>query len=276
MLLLQAWLVSLVATPWLIVVLTLGLGVSAYKLTILLHDCAHGTLFLSPGANRTVGHVAASLLATSFDGYKKSHWEHHRHCGTDQDNFDGAYLPPPDATRGEIVWHLAKPLVGAGAVMTLASHFRPAAAGDGNAGRSVAARMRPLAMIAGAQLAVAALATGFGRRPLPALLYPLSAATVGVFLSRLRTLCEHAGGAGHDGPCFARTHAPNIIDRAFFYTLHFNYHVEHHLFPQLPSCRLPQIHESLVKAGFFQTEMKSTSILGTVAAHILGARRRRP
>jgi fatty acid desaturase len=95
---------------------------------------------------------------------------------------------------------------------------------------------------------------------------------LGLFLSRLRTFCEHDGAAATPGSCFVRSHEPNAIDRLFFYTLNFNYHVEHHLYPQVPSHQLPAVHEVLVRSSYFDITTRSTSIVGTVAARLAAAR----
>ena len=65
------------------------------KLTIVMHDCCHGTLFSSRLLNRYVGMLSAGFLFSSFAGYCSMHWEHHRHCGTSKDNFDGEGLAMP-------------------------------------------------------------------------------------------------------------------------------------------------------------------------------------
>jgi fatty acid desaturase len=45
-----------------------------------------------------------------------------------------------------------------------------------------------------------------------------------------------------------RSHRPNPMDRLLLYDLNFNLHREHHLYPNVPSCRLPAL-QRLVSVG---------------------------
>ena len=107
------------------------------------------------------------------------------------------------------------------------------------------------------------------------LAYPVTAATFGLFFSRVRAFCEHVRLDWHDGECSVRSHLPNPIDRLFFYTLNMNLHVEHHLFPQVPACHLPRVRGQLEDAGYLRPAMTSRFILGTIAGVLADARARR-
>ena len=119
------------------------------------------------------------------------------------------------------------------------------------------------------------LASGFGRHPWLVLAYPVTAATFGLFFSRVRAFCEHVRLDRHVGECSVRSHLPNPVDRLFFYTLNMNLHVEHHLFPQVPACHLPAVRQHLQDIGYLQPAMTSRFILGTIAGVLGHARARR-
>ena len=112
------------------------------------------------------------------------------------------------------------------------------------------------------------LSTGFGDRPTFVLVSPLAGATFGAFFSRVRTFCEHATTQPQTGECFVRSHVPNLFDRAFFYALNMNYHAEHHLYPQVPSCNLPTIHGRLNEITALSETVTSHSIVGTVLGRL--------
>ena len=61
--------------------------------------------------------------------------------------------------------------------------------------------------------------------------------TVSLFLGRLRTTAEHGRSFKSEDKEkeFTKTHYPTFVDRLFLYDANFNYHLEHHLFPQMPS-----------------------------------------
>ncbi len=48
---------------------------------ILMHDCAHGSLFAGRNANRIVGHVLGCLCLTPFSYWRAGHLFHHGASG---------------------------------------------------------------------------------------------------------------------------------------------------------------------------------------------------
>ncbi|WP_396625776.1 fatty acid desaturase family protein [Luteitalea sp.] len=287
-------LAGVAALPWLvarwgvagIVPVLPVIGAYVYKLTILMHECCHRTLFRRKRLNDAVGLVASGFLVTSYDAFCRLHWQHHRHCGTDEDGEESDYITLQDASPAQLVAHLLKPLlgvqaarIGMAALRGIAGRTAPAsgtATGQASADRHapIVSPAAQVAAIVGVQAVIALLATGLGRYPWLALAYPATAATFGLFFSRVRAFCEHVHVHRHEGECSVRSHLPNPIDRLFFYTLNMNLHVEHHLFPQVPACHLPQVREHLASVGYLEPAMTSRSILGTIAGVLADARAR--
>jgi acyl-lipid omega-6 desaturase (Delta-12 desaturase) len=56
-------------------------GAFMLRLFVLLHDCAHGSLFRSPVLNACVGYAIGLLHATPFRYWRRSHAQHHAHLG---------------------------------------------------------------------------------------------------------------------------------------------------------------------------------------------------
>ncbi len=289
-------LASLAALPWLVarwgVLAALPvlpvIGAYVYKLTILMHECCHRTLFGSRRLNDRVGLVCGGFLVSSYDDFCRAHWQHHRHCGTDEDGEESDYLTLQDASAAALLLHLVKPLFGVqagrmaiGALRGLAGRFTgrrrptPAASAAPRPQAPLVSPMAQLLAIAGCQALIMLLATGGGRYPWLALVYPLTAGTFGLFFSRVRAFCEHVRLDRHLGECSVRSHLPNPVDRLFFYTLNMNLHVEHHLFPQVPACHLPNVRRHLLAVGYLQPAMSSRFILGTIAGVLGQARGRR-
>lgn len=291
-------LASLAALPWLVarwgvvaVVPVLPvIGAYVYKLTILMHECCHRTLFQSRRLNDRVGLACGGFLVSSYDDFCRAHWQHHRHCGTDEDGEESDYLTLQEASVTVLVLHLIKPLFGVqagrmalGALGALARRFgrrQPAtpAPGAAAAPRPQGPLVSPVAQllaIVACQVLIMLLASGGGRYPWLVLVYPLTAGTFGLFFSRVRAFCEHVRLDRHLGECSVRSHLPNPVDRLFFYTLNMNLHVEHHLFPQVPACHLPRVRQHLLAVGYLQPAMSSRFILGTIAGVLGQARGRR-
>jgi fatty acid desaturase len=250
------------------------LGAYIYKLTIVLHECSHMTLFASRRTSAVVGTVCAGLLGTSYSGYAKAHWLHHKSCGTDEDNGgEGDYHLLEHASALQVLWHLLKPLTGLTFFQAATQYLgvpgrEPANAGSPAGVRQLTTWLLPIVV---AQAGIALVITGFGRYWYLALVYPVAGATLGLFFSRTRAFCEHVSSGRLDDQCFVRTHEPFWFDKVFFYTLNMNYHVEHHLFPQVPAWQLPRVRRELARAGCLSPEMTSPSILRTVRSRLLEA-----
>ena len=245
-------------------------GAYAYKSTIVMHECCHRTLFRTRALNQAVGVLCGGLLGSRFDVYCRVHLEHHRHCGTTQDVGDNDYLVLDGAPPRTLALHLLKPLAGITFVENLKLSFRPPAGVEPGPHRPKfrtherRAVMVQLGVIVVVQGLLAAIASGMGRYPLLVGVFPLAAATFGLFFSRTRAFCEHVSYSRAIGECFVRSHRPNWFDRLFFYTLNMNLHVEHHWFPQLPARHLPRLRAALKQEGYLTPEMNSHSIIGTI------------
>jgi fatty acid desaturase len=302
-------LVAAAGAYWAYAIVVPLLGAYAYKLTIVMHECCHRTLFATRALNRFVGVLCGGILGNSFDVYCRVHWGHHRHCGTEDDGGENDYLVLDGAPPGRLVAHLLKPLTGITFVEILQLTRKPrgASLGQAAAARGAVPASRSeradtdsadldplspgedepartpgahraaivqLVVIVAVQACIALVATGGGRYPWLVLAYPLSAATFGLFFSRTRAFCEHVAYGRAEGECFVRSHEPNPFDRLFFYTLNMNLHVEHHWFPQIPSRHLPRLREVLRAGGHLRPEMTSSSILSTIAGRFREARSR--
>jgi fatty acid desaturase len=215
------------------------IGLFAYRLTFVVHDCAHGTLFRSVTVNRLVGGWTAAAVGFDFERYRTLHRRHHSRYGCSSDPQGFHYLGLDRAGRVALLRHLAIPLIGALAPRVLQETAGQLAAGN------VVTRTRFVA----AQTAIALLVTGGGARPALALLPGAAAATVGLFLSQLRGFAEHAAERGERQAGCVRSHAPNLPDGLLLYELNFNYHAEHHRFPAVPSRHLAALREWLAHRG---------------------------
>lgn len=276
-------LLALASWPWVVargwwwaaIIVTPILGAYIYKLTIVLHECSHRTLFSSRTANVMVGRACAGLLGVSYEGFTTSHMHHHRHCGTNDETGEGDYLKLQGASPGQMAAHLLRPLAGVAYFQAFREYVRPHAPASSGAGFKARGRTRfwvDIGAIVLMQGMVAIVATGMGRHWGLVVVYPLTAATFGLFFSRVRAFCEHVSSLRLPGQCFVRSHMPNPLDRLLFYTLNMNLHVEHHLYPQVPACQLWNVRAQLRESGYLQPEMTSTSILRTIRECLAEAR----
>jgi fatty acid desaturase len=260
-------LTALYVSPWALLGLAPLLGAQIYKMTILMHDCVHGTLFASRRWNRVVGGLAAALTGVEFRTFARLHARHHREYGRTDDPQGLDYLGIADATRWRLAWHLLGPLTGWGVIKLLELRSPPGIAHDPG-------RRRHFLWFCAAQSVVAVAVTAGGRLWWLLPFYPACAATFGLFCSRVRGFCEHVAYAGERPEGAVRSHAPNRIDALFFYDLGFNYHVEHHLYPTVPSRHLAPLHAYL-RARQEPRLRLSPSLARTIARRLASAKWRR-
>lgn len=235
------------------------LGVYIYKLSIYLHECVHGTLFHSKRANAAFGWITGAMLGTHFKTFADRHWQHHRTAGRRSDPQGRDYLNVRGQNPAQVLWHLFRPLLGYN--LFKVGEFQ--AAGQPTRKISASSRRLHLALTAFVQLIIGALTTGFGDELWLALLYPVSAVTVGLFLSQIRGFCEHLAPVSAESDVYFRTHKPRWFDKLCFYDMNFNFHVEHHRYPQIPACHLATVH-SLIRGEYVDHEGESPSILSTL------------
>jgi fatty acid desaturase len=221
--------------PWLLAPL---LGLLLYRLSNVMHDCGHRTLFKTARANDRVGRVLGALTGIDYESFTRLHWRHHLTYGEPQDPQGFHYLDLQKLRPLAWAWHLARPLLGL--------HLRYALPESALAPRNLQRTLRSgeLLLIVVVQGLIIAMVTGGGRYPALALLPAVSGATFGLFFSQLRGIAEHAATDGGSSEGCVRSHAPHWLDRMLLYEVNFNYHAEHHAHPECPSWYLPAVREA--------------------------------
>jgi fatty acid desaturase len=243
--------------PWLLAPV---IGLFLYRITVVMHDCTHHTLFGSRRLNQTMGVLLGGFTGVDFNSFCRQHWRHHRSYGRPGDPQGFQYLELRNMTRRQLRWHIVKPLLG----LTLPRVFVESIAAPRNIARLL--RTGEIMMVALAQLALLALVTGFGRYPWLAALPYLSGATFALFFSQLRGIAEHGATAPGDS-YLVRSHPARWLDRVLLYDINFNYHAEHHALPHIPSCHLPALQRAMGTAS------APASMFETLDAVCAGARR---
>lgn len=246
--------------------LTPLLGAQIYKLTIVMHDACHFTLYKSRASNIFIGRLCEAFLGTSFAKFRAAHFEHHRYCGTVKDTAEGNFRKLEGCSPLYFIYHMLRPLFGFGYLDALKYYAKYDS-------METAQKRLPfqtpwfirVIMTLVVQLLIIIIATGFWQQPVLIIVYPLIAATFGIFFSRLRGLAEHVSHYSTPlrGECFVRTHSANWFDEIFFYCLNMNYHLEHHLYPAIPSANLSKVSGYLQSKYGYDEDHFSRSVLMT-------------
>ncbi|AXI03138.1 hypothetical protein HYN46_09975 [Aquirhabdus parva] len=215
------------------------IGLLIYRITLIMHDCVHYTLFKSRHLNKKVGLILGAVAGIDFQEFAHQHWIHHRTFGTSDDPQGFHYYNLGAMTPSKMRIHIIKPLLG----FNLRDTFHESIGAPHNLFRLV--RTGKIFIIAAVQILILLIVTGFGRHFILAFLPFVSAITFGLFFSQLRGIAEHglvdvAQQSGH-----VRSHAVSWLDQILLHDVNFNFHREHHLFPQCPSVHLPVVHQAL-------------------------------
>ncbi|MEL7026784.1 MAG: fatty acid desaturase [Pseudomonadota bacterium] len=235
----------ILGTTWLFAVSPLGAiivtGIAIALHASLQHEAIHGHPFQRQWMNDAMV-VPAFTLVIPYARFRATHLDHHQDADlTDPyDDPESNYLDParwetlPAAVRAVLLFNntlLGRVTVGpvVGTIGFVMNEIRAARAGDRRVLRGWLLHLGPLALV----LAWVSVA----RMPLWAYLI---AAYIGLGLLKIRTFLEHRA---HEA---SRARSVIIEDRGplAYLFLNNNYHVVHHLRPDVPWHRLPKVYRA--------------------------------
>jgi len=196
---------------------------------LLMHEGMHGVLFPGRAWNWLVSVLLGSAFLMSFSAYRVLHLRHHRYLGDPRDPDD--YHNYSRSLR--MVWFLHFVRLAAGPLLYLI--LIPALAlkyGSPVQRKLVALEYTILLAIYSLLLRL------FPAREL-FLVWFLPLLIMGVFTA-IRGFTQHGITEATDPYLASRTMLPNPV--VAFFLLNENYHLEHHLFPEIPSYHLPELH----------------------------------
>ncbi|MCI0570936.1 MAG: fatty acid desaturase family protein [Myxococcaceae bacterium] len=250
-----AWIVGLVL-----------LGGRQLALAILMHECAHQSLFGTRALNSIVGTwLCAAPVWQRLDDYRRHHLSHHARTSLEGDPDLGLVEPFP-TTRSGLARKLLRDLSGVAflrrvvGLLAMDAGLFTYTASTGAV--KVVPRPSPAAMAANlarnfgpvvltnAALALVLVVLGHGY------LYGawiLAYATTFSAFVRIRSIAEHAVTETTEDPFRnTRTTDANVIARLTVAPHHVNYHLEHHLLPTVPHYRLRDLHRLLRERGAYE------------------------
>src|ERR1022692_195907 len=213
--------------------LAAGIPVTALALNafvLLMHDGMHSSLFPNRRWNRIGSVLLGATFFMSYSAYRVLHTRHHRFLGDSRDPDDYQnYLRRPRV----LLWSLHFMRLSVGPLLYLA--LIPVLAlkyGTGEERRYILAEYLFLLAAYGVLWRLLP-----GALLLVAWLVPL---LVVATLTAIRGFTQHGITDASDPYIASRTILPNPL--VGFFLLHENYHLEHHLFPEVPSYHLPHLH----------------------------------
>ncbi len=246
-------LAMLVGTLWPVTIplAVLVIGTRQLGLFILMHDAAHGLLH----PNRRINDwVAYWLCSSSLGEYRPYHLQHHRYVQQAEDPDLGLSAPFP-ISRASLKRKLLRDLTGQTFYKQRIAPLLAAGRGAPGGAASPLARnsqelVRGRRFLVGNALGFAVFAAA-GLWWVWLLMWLLPMATWLPLATRIRNIAEHAlvGRDQADPLRQARTTHANLVERALLAPYWVNYHLEHHLFTQVPCWTLPKAHALLQQRG---------------------------
>ncbi len=249
---------SLAVQAALVVPLALLAAQGLHMLAFLGHEGFHFSLHSNKVVSSVIGVVFSSMVPGHLDiGFAISHWNHHKFTNREGDPDAGVFRPYKNffsrfflarlhASNSYLInsirLALGKPLP-----FSYKFPLKPGVVKK-LAWLNLASALGFIALYAA--IAIIDPLTGLVSIGLPALFV--------VLITGVRPYIEHAG-TDHDTLTSARTRT-NWFFTAMF--LGANYHLEHHLYPSVPSYRLPRVHDILREQGLLTETHVEDTVLG--------------
>jgi fatty acid desaturase len=222
------------------------IGTRQLGLFILMHDAAHGLLHQDRRINDG---VARWFCSSSLGEYRPYHLQHHRYVQQAEDPDLGLSAPFP-ISLASLKRKLLRDLSGQTFYKQRIAPLLSAPAKSSPLARDSQELVRGWRFVIGNALGFAVFAAA-GLWWVWLLMWLLPMATWLPLVTRIRNIAEHAlvGRDQADPLRQARTTHANLIERALLAPYWVNYHLEHHLFTQVPCWKLPQAHVLLQRRG---------------------------
>lgn len=231
------------------------IGTRQHGLGIMAHENTHYIVSRNKGLNDLLGNLLAAYpLIYAVQGYRTNHLDHHRWLETPKDPEQAALRLFPEEwsypmSRAKFFGLLAKDMLG-GSLKPMHQLTKYIWTMPG----SIWPHVLCVALMHGMAIA-GAWAAGLIWSYLFLWLLPLS--TVALMCFRVRTVAEHSGvhsaGARYhlsrvDTLSTTRTTVYGPIMKLIFGPHNMAYHIEHHVFPDVPVFKLKALHERLMQS----------------------------
>ncbi|WP_395345391.1 fatty acid desaturase family protein [Ningiella sp. W23] len=225
--------------PLVIVFSTLIIGVRQLGLAILVHDCGHNALFTRASLNDFVGHyLCGSPICMSLYNYRKEHNIHHMYTGQEQDP-DLKLVEHFPVSKASMARKILRDMFGITGIKLMAYRIQSFNYHTVNWILFHGLLLTGLILIDSAWTYLMWWAAEL-------FVFPL--------VARIRHIGEHGSvrdRESKDPRENTNTTLVNGLTRSFIAPNHVNYHVEHHLIPNIPPYNLKRMHNMLKQAGFY-------------------------
>lgn len=234
--------------PWLLFVVSFPLLLAAQRCgQTLIHDLAHK--FFSPNTKKNDflgNYLVGGWVGVSVPVYRNIHLQHHKYNGSNKDPefIDFEVIKQ----RGGLLIHCLRYVAGLEALRLVKKYYGKASIDTGVSGRTVSTKVQTSKLhIFLCQFVLACIFHFVADAWYLYGFWLYLAVSWNPLLSNLRFLVEHPGETD-----LTISTTSNTIELLYFAPYNFNYHLEHHLWPSIPSYHLASVHEYLKENTYFE------------------------
>lgn len=269
-------LVALFPSSWIAWVVAVSvIGGRQLALAILMHECAHYSLFKTRRLNDWIGQwFCAAPVWQRLPAYRRHHLAHHAYTSLPEDPDKGLVEAFP-VPRRTLVRKFVRDIVGltflrrivglllmdSGILTYTASTGSKVVLPRPKSGAVLKNLLRNVGPVVITNAALFGILVLLDHGYLYAV-WALAYATVFSVVVRLRSIAEHAVTERSEEVFLnTRTTLAGPIARLLWAPHHVNYHLEHHLLPTVPHYRLPGLFRKLTDRGAYQRAAFETGYL---------------
>lgn len=236
---------ELLAHPLAYLVAVLVIAGRIHAIAVIIHEFAHFRFIADRRVADWIGNIfAAWPLGTTIEGYRRSHFAHHRHTNTNDDPDWAIKFGTPQFTFPQPRRTLVKTLLG---YFTLVSSIRDIRSFLARFSQTSdiprSHRIARLGFIATALLIITLSGSWLGF----AMYWLIPYLSFYLLFFYVRSVAEHFGAMDYTVELGnSRTVLPRVWERWFFAPHGIGYHLDHHLYPSVPFYNLPELHALLL------------------------------
>jgi fatty acid desaturase len=249
---------------WLVYLLAMAvIGSRLQALGILAHDATHYLLYTNRTVNDLVSDLCCGFPANiSTTLYRHTHFRHHRFTNTEQDpdwalqQCDPDWRWPKTRREAAVLFFRCAFALNVRSAYKAAAMWSPGVHLLDPLSPAYPLRCRVLYLLSSAAIWVVVIKAGI---LVPAVvLWVVPALTMLNVTNRMRATGEHIVTPNTHELNSSRTVIPGPLERFFIAPLNVNYHLEHHLFPSVPSRNLGRLHRLLIRDPQFRARAHIT------------------
>jgi fatty acid desaturase len=223
------------------------IGSRMHALAVLMHDATHYRASSNRRINEFTGEVLALLVSITMQGYRNTHFAHHRELNTEND---------PDWIRKLGAPEFSFPK-SPRAIILMLSQYALGLKSYGEAKKikkmknmgNISTRLKILRAAFILLIIASAILFGFWKQLI--LYWPIPLVTSFMFFLQIRSVAEHFAVEYQHMLNHTRTVVAPFWERWLFAPHGVNYHLEHHLYPSVPFFQLPRLHRYLMTKDEF-------------------------